>query len=286
MGSVLGLLFGIGTLLIWLSGRRRPVARPPTRQSVAERTAELLAQAGYVAISPAQLFALSAVVAVVCFALVVGISRSLTIAVAFAAFAAYSPLALVKVRRRQRAVELRDLWPDVVDNLASAVRAGMSLPEAVAQLGVRGPEPLRPAFRRFAEDYHASGRFGDSLDRLKAALSDPVADRIIESLRVAREVGGSDLGRLLRTLSQFLREDARTRAELETRQGWTVNAARLALAAPWIVLALLAMRPETVVAYDSATGVLVLFVGGGVSVAAYRVMLRIARLPEEQRVLR
>lgn len=286
MGSVLGLLFGIGTLLIWLSGRRRPVARPPTRQSVAERTAELLAQAGYVAISPAQLFALSAVVAVVCFALVVGVSRSLTIAVAFAAFAAYSPLALVKVRRRQRAVELRDLWPDVVDNLASAVRAGMSLPEAVAQLGVRGPEPLRPAFRRFAEDYHASGRFGDSLDRLKAALSDPVADRIVESLRVAREVGGSDLGRLLRTLSQFLREDARTRAELETRQGWTVNAARLALAAPWIVLALLAVRPETVVAYDSATGVLVLLVGGGVSVAAYRVMLRIARLPEEQRVLR
>lgn len=286
MGSVLGLLFGIGTLLIWLSGRRRPVARPPTRQSVAERTAELLAQAGYVAISPAQLFALSAVVAVVCFALVVGVSRSLTIAVAFAAFAAYSPLALVKVRRRQRAVELRDLWPDVVDNLASAVRAGMSLPEAVAQLGVRGPEPLRPAFRRFAEDYHASGRFGDSLDRLKAALSNPVADRIVESLRVAREVGGSDLGRLLRTLSQFLREDARTRAELETRQGWTVNAARLALAAPWIVLALLAVRPETVVAYDSATGVLVLLVGGGVSVAAYRVMLRIARLPEEQRVLR
>ena len=54
---------------------------------------------------------------------------------------------------------------------------------------------------------------------------------------MAREVGGTDLGRLLRTLSAFLREDARTRAELETRQGWTVNAARLAVAAPWIVLA-------------------------------------------------
>ena len=253
---------------------------------MAERTVELLAQAGYDTISPGQLYAVCCALAVVCFMLVVTVSGSLAVAVAFAGFAAYSPVALVHVRRRQRTVELRELWPDVVDNLASAVRAGMSLPEAVAQLGARAPDALRPAFGRFADDYRASGRFGDSLDRLKTALADPVADRIIESLRVAREVGGSDLGRLLRTLSQFLREDARTRAELETRQGWTVNAARLALAAPWVVLALLALRPETVAAYDSATGVLVLLIGGAVSVAAYRVMLRIARLPEERRVLR
>ena len=45
-----------------------------------------------------------------------------------------------------------------------------------------------------------------------------MGDRLVESLRIAREVGGTDLGHLLRTLSGFLREDARTRAELETRQ--------------------------------------------------------------------
>jgi tight adherence protein B len=52
------------------------------------------------------------------------------------------------------------------------------------------------------------------------------------------------------------------------------------------VLALLATRPEAVRAYDSATGALVLAVGGAVSVFAYRAMLRIGRLPEEERVLR
>ena len=90
----------------------------------------------------------------------------------------------------------------------------------------------------------------------------------------------------MRTLSQFLRDDARTRAELETRQGWTVGAARLALAAPWIVLAMLALRPETVAAYDSAAGVGVLGVGAALSFGAYRIMLRIAQLPAEARVLR
>jgi tight adherence protein B len=286
MGAVVGMAFGIGLLLIWRSGSRRPTPRPRTAPTWTQRTAELLAQAGYPTIRPQQLFAVCGVSAAVVLLLVAGVSRSVSIAVAFSAFAGYAPLALVKVRRRQRTVELRDLWPDVVDNLASAVRAGMSLPESVAQVAVRGPEQLREPFHTFAEDYRASGRFGECLDRLKSSLADPVADRIVESLRVAREVGGTDLGRLLRTLSQFLREDARTRSELETRQGWTVNAARLALCAPWAVLGMLALRPETVVAYNSATGVLVLLVGGGVSLLAYRVMLRIARLPEEERVLR
>lgn len=286
MGAALGLTVGIGLLLIWRSGPRRPAPKPRTGPTTSERTAELLAQAGYPTIRPQQLFALCGVSAALVLLVVVGVSRSVSIAVAFAGFAGYAPVALVKLRRRQRTVELRDVWPDVVDNLASAVRAGMSLPEAVAQVAVRGPEQLREPFKSFAEDYRASGRFGECLDRLKTSLADPVADRIIESLRVAREVGGTDLGRLLRTLSQFLREDARTRAELETRQGWTVNAARLALCAPWAVLGMLALRPETVVAYNTATGVLVLAVGGGVSLLAYRVMLRIARLPDEERVLR
>ena len=141
-------------------------------------------------------------------------------------------------------------------------------------------------FAAFAEDYRATGRFHECLDRLKDRLSDPVGDRLVESLRIAREVGGSDLGRLLRTLSTFLREDARTRAELETRQGWTVNAARLAVGAPWLVLALIATRGESVQAYSTATGTAVLAAGAAVSVAAYRIMLHIGRLPEDERVLR
>ena len=173
----------------------------------------------------------------------------------FGVIAAYAPVgAGAGAGQRQRRAELRDLWPEVVDNLASGVRAGLSLPEALTQLGERGPEELRRPFARFGEDYRATGRFYDCLDRLKASLADPVGDRIVESLRMAREVGGTDLGRLLRTLSAFLREDARTRAELETRQGWTVNAARLAVAAPWIVLALLSLRPEAVGAYNSPRG--------------------------------
>ena len=285
MGIFLGLLFGLGLFLIVTSGGRPSGDRGRTGRWE-RQMAETLAQAGIREVTPRQFVLISLGLGLLVGLAVFAISGTVSLALAFVLFAAMLPRALVLRRRRSRMHDLRELWPDVVDNLASAVRAGMSLPEALAALGVRGPAPLRPAFARFGEDYRATGQFSACLDRLAEDLADPVADRIIESLRMAREVGGTDLGRLLRTLSAFLREDARTRAELETRQSWTVNAARLAMAAPWIVLLLLASRSENVRAYDSPTGVLVLAAGGGVSVLAYQLMKRIGRLPEEGRVLR
>lgn len=287
MGVLLGLMFGLGWFLVLRSGTpRRTKHSPAERPGWRDRTQELLLQAGVQGVSPGQLFGASLGLSFVVFVVMLGVSRVPVIAVAFAVFAAAAPTAVVRGRRRKRSIELREAWPEAVDNLASAIRAGLSLPEALSALGIRGPELLRPDFNAFAADYRATGRFGDCLDRLKAALADPVGDRVVESLRMAREVGGNDLGRLLRTLSAFLREEARTRAELETRQGWTVNAARLALAAPWLLLLLLSTRPAAVEAYRSAAGAFVLLGGGAVSFVAYRVMLRIALLPSEQRVLR
>ena len=262
------LLFVLGVLLVRRALRVGSGGRPP-RRGPSGRLLVLCGAAGVV----------GAVAAL-------AVTRTLAIAGAFGLLAAHVPWAVTDQRRRRRRAELRELWPDAVDNLASAVRAGLSLPEALGQLGVRGPERLRPAFCRFAADYRTTGRFSDCLDQFKDAMADPVADRIVEGLRVAREAGGADLGRLLRTLSGFLRDDARARAELETRQAWTVNAARLAVAAPWIVLAMLSMRPQAVAAYDSAAGLAVLLTGAALCVAAYQVMLRIGRLPEEERVLR
>ncbi|MGF7235861.1 MAG: type II secretion system F family protein [Frankia sp.] len=284
MGIFIGLLAGLGLFLIVASGRPRPPRETRVEPDWHRRTRELLAQGGTPGVNPEQLIAISVGVGVVAATIVLAASSTWSLAGAFGVFAALGPRAVVIRRAHRRAHDLRELWPDVVDNLGSAVRAGMSLPEGVASLTIRGPVPLRPAFARFGEDYRATGSFSTCLDRLADDLADPVADRIIESLRLAREVGGTDLGRLLRTLSQFLREDARVRAELEARQSWTVNAARLALAAPWLVLLLLATRTSTIRAYDQPTGVVILAVGGIVSSTAYLLMKRIGRLPEERRV--
>ncbi|SHF82325.1 type II secretion system F family protein [Geodermatophilus nigrescens] len=282
-GALLGLLLGVGLLLVWRSGPRAP-GRPATPRPPGRR-ARLLAEAGLTGINPAQLVALQVLLGGLATVVVLLTTGTVSVSVAFGVFAAALPHVQVRRLAARRRADLREVWPEVVDNLASAVRAGLSLPEALSALAVRGPEVLRPPFARFAADHRSSGRFGDGLDRLKADLADPVGDRIVETLRVAREVGGSDLGRVLRTLATFLREDARARAELETRQGWVVQAARLAVGAPWVVLLLLATQSTTLAAYDSPAGTALLVGGGAVCLVAYRLMLRIGRLPQDVRVL-
>jgi tight adherence protein B len=285
MGALLGLLLGVGLLLIWRSGPRAPVRSATQAAGWVTRRADLLRQAGVDGVGVGQSVAAQVGCALTALTIVVLITRTLAVATCFAVFALYLPVVILRRMRRRRQVALREVWPEAVDNLGSAVRAGMSLPEGLSALAVRGPAELRPAFARFASGYRASGRFGECLDLLAADLADPVGDRVCETMRVAHEVGGSDVGSVLRTLSELLRSDARTRAELETRQGWIVNAARLAVAAPWAVLLLLGTRSTTLDAYDSRGGALLLVIGAGVCVVAYRIMLRIGRLPEDQRVL-
>lgn len=281
MGAVLGLLFGVGLILVW-SAFWVPQPRRPARTSLLR---PLLGSAGLGEVSVAGFMVVCAVCALVATTVVLVASRTLPVALVFGAMGGYLPVAVLKGRARRRQREFAEVWPEAVDNLASAVRAGMSLPEALGALSERGPEPLRGAFAGFALDYQVTGRFADSLDRLKERLADPVGDRVVESLRVAREVGGGDLGRLLRSLSGFLRDDARTRSELQARQAWTVNGARLAVAAPWLVLLMMCFQPEVIQRYSTASGVVVLVGGAALCAIAYRAMVRIGRLPTERRIL-
>ena len=286
MGALVGLTLGVGLLLVWRSTSRAP--GPGSRSTPRWVTArgDLLRQSGVEAVSSTQLFAVQALSGLLAGTLIYAVTQTGTVAICFTGFAFFIPVAVIKRMRRRRVGTLRELWPEAIDNLASAVRAGMSLPEGLSALAVRGPEALRAPFARFSANYRATGRFGECLDGLKQDLSDPVGDRICETVRVAREVGGSDIGTVLRTLSELLRTDARTRSELETRQGWVVNAARLAVAAPWLVLLLLSSQSSTVRAFDSPGGGILLAIGAAVCVAAYQIMLRIGQLPQEQRVLR
>jgi len=205
------------------------------------------------------------------------------VALVAAAAGVAAPFSWLRGRARRLRRSRRALWSDVCDLLISSARAGVSLPDAVSALSTSGPPSLRPAFERFRIDLAASGHFDSSALRLKAALADPAADRIIETLRMARQVGGTELTGVLRALSASVRADAILRAEVEARQSWVRGAAVVGVAAPWIVLGLLALRPEGAVAYSSPAGAVVVIVGAIVSVSAYRLTIRIGRLPEPRR---
>lgn len=284
---LLGCLGGVGLLLtvapfLWPS----TAASPTRRRGSLDRLRARLALAGVPSLTPTGFVVISILcglgVGVLLQALLGVVALSTTAAVVGLATPGLAITARARVRRRAN----RAIWPDAVDQLVSAVRSGLALPDSVSTLAHSGPPVTRDAFAGFERDYRATGNFSRSVDTLKDRLADPVADRILETLRMAREVGGTDLTLVLRNLAIYLREESAIRSEVEARQSWVTNAARLGVAAPWIVLLLLASRPEAAQAYNSATGITVIMVGLIVSVLAYRVMRALGRLPQEKRWFR
>ncbi|PPF39791.1 type II secretion system F family protein [Pseudoclavibacter sp. AY1H1] len=194
-----------------------------------------------------------------------------------------APVTIVRVRSVQRRNRNRLVWPDVVDHLVASIRSGVALPEGVAGLAESGPVVLREDFAAYTRQYRLTGSFRVALDELKERLADPTADRILETLRMSRDVGGSELPTVLKSLGSYLREEQAVRHEVEAKQSWVMNAAKLGSAAPWIVLLMLGTRPEAASAFNSLEGAIVILIGLGVTVAAYLLMLRIAKLKDDRR---
>ncbi len=282
MTFVWGAVLAAGILLVispwvWPARGRNP---EPTGSG---RLARLLESAGLTRVPPAGAVASSVFCAALLAAVAWLVTQVAALALVAAVAGALAPFAWLRARRSRLVRSRRALWPDICDLLIASVRAGMSLPDAVASLAESAPAPLRPPFAAFARDVAASGHFDSSAARLKQALADPVGDRIVETLRMARQVGGTELTPVLRALAASVRADAALRAEVESRQSWIRGAAVLGVAAPWAILAMLAMRPEGARAYSSPEGVGLILAGAAVSFVAYRVMLRIGRLPEPRR---
>lgn len=305
MDIALGLMFGVGVLMVaapmlWprsSAGMPEPFGDSTSSQLASGRTGrptssigsapgrmrELLVQAGLPRVAPATVAVVSVLLGLAIGALTGALVPILALAASAAAIGAIVPFAVIVWRARAGRRATRVVWPDVVDHLTSAVRSGLALPDSVVTLAHSGPPATRTAFAEFETEYRATGNFSRCLDTLKDRLVDPVADRIIETLRMSREVGGHELPSVLRNLAAYLRQDAAIRSEIEARQSWTINAARLGVAAPWVVLVLLASRPEAAAAYNTALGTAVIVGGVGISFVAYRLMLAVGHLPEERR---
>lgn len=126
--------------------------------------------------------------------------------------------------------EAREQWPDVLDDVVSGLRAGLSVGESLASLAERGSKEMREHFRVFADELQATARLDSALTRLKNDMKEPVADKVVESMRLASTLGGHDLALLLSDLASALRAENRARGELLARQSWTRGGAKVAAA--------------------------------------------------------
>ena len=280
----LGVLLAVGVGLLFPRGSTR-ATRPRRRSRVAvlARLQERLNQAGLSRVSAATAlvsWVAGVVVVAAIVAIVVPIPALVPLVLVAGVIAGRAVLAS-RIQARQR--RLRRAWPGIVDHLRQAVRSGASIAESVVAAGEHVPAELQPAFGRFAERFDAGELVDSALWQMKEELADPVADRIVESLRMAHEVGGRELPAVLQSLQESVRADISVREDALAKQSWIRAASRLGVAAPWLVLLVLSGRQETITAYNSAIGGLIIVAGALVSAVAFRMMNKLGRLPSEQR---
>jgi tight adherence protein B len=248
------------------------MARRAHRRSLAA-----LRQAGLESISPGQ-FALT--VAGVGLAGLVGSSLVLGPGlgcVLIGALAASWPV--TTWRRRQTAARraAQQHWPQLIEELrVSAGPLGRPIPQALLEVGARGPMELRPAFEAAQREWSLSTDFERMISVLKERLADPTADATCETLLVVHEVGG-DLDTRLAALAEDRRRDLHDRKEADAK----LAGARLARL--FVVLVPVGMADGRA-AYRTTNGQLVVVIGIALVIACWWWAARLMRLPVDERV--
>jgi tight adherence protein B len=287
---VLALGFGLGIFLAyegltdprpldpagWLAARRAWLARP---------IAEFLAGAGLPDVAPRD-FALASGAT----GLVGAAAAQLTLGWPLVALAGFLlglalPFGYYARRRDERRARLRAELADAIDQLAAAVRAGLSLGEALAALAAHGPPGMRPEWAALARDQRLGG-LSPALDAFRARLADSVVDTIALAMMLAEETGGRNLTAALDRLAVAVRGRVQLLAAARAEQARHRLTAQVIAALPLALLLLVhAISPDYLAVYDTwggqvAIGVAALMVGLG-----YALMLAVARLPDDPRVL-
>ena len=275
-----GLVFGAGLIMVLPDGSPQQI-RP--RRNALESVQKKLDEAGWSRIHPVGAV-VSWLAASVFAGLVVAVAIPIPILapLATAALLGAGP-AVLTATINQRRRRLRRIWPGLIDHVRSAIRSGSGVVDATLAVESRVPVEMAEAFRGFRSMVEDGVSADRALQELKHALADPIADRVIEALRLAHDVGGSDLPTVLNSLQQSVRADLAVREDARAKQSWIRAASRLGVTAPWLVLVVLSGRAETVEAYRSAVGVGIVVGGAVLSLLAYRVMARLGALPPEYR---
>lgn len=176
-------------------------------------------------------------------------------------------------------------WPKYLDSIHSATWAGATLEQALLDSISSAPAKHSWALLEFEKDQTSGIPFSDCLDNLKTRLANPIADRFIEVTRLASASGGRGYLNALRAQSLQLRLENSTWSEIQVKQNWVLGTAKLAVLAPWLILVLLSLRPETAIAFQSENGLVVLAVGLVASLLAFRLIKTLGKLPPRQRTL-
>lgn len=263
---------GIVALVARATGRRTPSTRPRGTTRVG------------LDVTPTQFWASSVGAGTIAFLFVFAITGLFVVSLVPALVVATFPHAYYTRRRARQTADLLAAWPDGLRDLVSSVRAGSSLSNSIENLGRFGPLPLRVAFEGFAV-YSRSLGVVAALEMIRSDLADPTSDRVIEVLILAYERGGTVVPAILGDLAEATTRDVWALEQIRSEALEQKINSRVVFILPWLVLLAMTARSGAFRDfYSSSAGVLVVVIGGLMSLGGMLLASKIGRQPDEPRV--
>jgi tight adherence protein B len=158
----------------------------------------------------------------------------------------FLPYAIVSYRRQKRFEKIEELFPEAIDTLARAVRAGHAFTTSLEMIANEIAEPLAGEFRQLYEEQKFGMPVRDALMNLTERV--PLVDVkfFVTAVMLQRETGGN-LAEILDNLSYVIRERFKIQRQVRvhTAQGRLTMALLMGMP-PVVVAILLIFSPDFV----------------------------------------
>ena len=169
----------------------------------------------------------------------------MSVAAGAAAFATLIPVNVVKYKRTLRMRKFEEQFPEALDLLGRAMRAGHAFTTGIEMVGTEMPQPLGPEFRTLYDQQNYGMPLPDALKLFAERI--PVLDArfFVTAVLIQREAGGN-LSEVLDNLAKVIRERFRVKRQIRVISahgritGWI-----LACTPPVLALVLFAINSDT-----------------------------------------
>jgi tight adherence protein B len=189
------------------------------------------------------------------------------------------PYALASYRRNKRFEKFEELFPEAIDTLARAVRAGHAFTTALEMITNEVSEPVAGEFRKLYEEQKFGMPVRDALMNLTDRV--PLVDVkfFVTAVMLQRETGGN-LAEILDNLSYLIRERFKIQRQVRvyTAQGRLTMALLMGMP-PIIVVAMLTLNPSFIhPLFDDPIGHILVVAGITLQTIGYFVIRKIIRI--------
>ena len=127
-----------------------------------------------------------------------------------------TPLWYVRFARSRRIAKFEEQFPEAVDLIARALRAGHALPTGIQMVADELPPPAGPEFKLLFERQNYGAQLPDALHNFARRIPSLDARFFVTAVLTQREAGGN-LSEVLDRLSAVMRERFRVRREVSVK---------------------------------------------------------------------